>query len=131
MASANKSVAIYFILTLCILASIVCGAGWFQAREESRQVREMNRQLVAQLSQGHNAAVVNENAAAAIGDSAEQSTGDGEKSPQGEDGPLILPPGLGQEYPELLLPMTPDRAAGFERRHLQGPLAPNGRFEEW
>jgi len=124
MASPNKPVGIYSILVVCVLTSIVCAVGWFQAREESRQLREMNRNLVAQNSTVRSSGVVNESAADAYRHSAEQS-------PQDEDGQLILPPGLGQEFPELLLPMTPDRATNFERRQISIPLAPPGKSGGW
>jgi hypothetical protein len=111
MASRYKPVGIYSIFVALILASIVCAAGWFQAREESRQLREMNRHLVAQNSTVRNSGVVNGSAAAAYRHSHELS-------PPVEDGQLILPPGLGQEFPESLLPMTPNRATNFERRQI-------------
>lgn len=124
MAFPYKPVGIYSILVVCILASIVCAVGWFQAREESRQLREMNRNLVAQNFTERNSGVVNESAADAYRHS-------GEQSPQVEDGQLILPPGLGQEFPELLLPMTPDRATNFERRQISVPFAPPRMSGVW
>jgi hypothetical protein len=124
MASRHKPVGTYSILVVCILANIVCAVGWFQAREESRQLREMNRNLLAQNSTVRNSGVVNESAADAYRHSAAQS-------PQGEEWRLVLPPGIGQEFPELLLPMTPDRATNFERRQISVPLAPPKWFGEW
>jgi hypothetical protein len=124
MESPTKSVAIYSLLVICVVICIVCGAGWFQARQESRQVREMNRHLFAEISKGQAATVVSDNVPATHRDSAGQS-------PQVEDGELILPPGLGQEFPELLLPMTTDRAVNFERRQLSIPPLPPGRTGGW
>ena len=54
-----------------------------------------------------------------------------EASPQDAVGELVLPPGLGEEFPELLLPMTPDRAVDFERRSLNAPPASPQRYSEW
>src|SRR5262249_25122331 len=117
MASRFNPVLINSVAIGFVIFSVVCVTGWFFAVEESRQLREINRTLVARNSTRPSSGVVNESVMNADRDSARQSS-------QAEAGILILPPGLGQEFPELVLPMTPDRAANFERRQIIGLPAP-------
>ena len=124
MASRMKPVLISSVAIGFVIFSIVCVTGWYSAVEESRQLREMNRNLVAQISAGQRAISVSENAV-------ETHHNVPEEAVQDQDGQLVLPPGLGQEFPELLLPMTPDRALDFQQRQFKAPITLPGQTGEW
>ena len=124
MASRINPVLINSVAIGFVIFGIVCVTGWFFAVEESRQLREMNRHLVAQISGGQRASSVREN-------SVETHQNVPEDAVHDQDGQLVLPPGLGQEFPELLLPMTPDRALNFQQRQFKAPITLPGQTGEW
>jgi hypothetical protein len=124
MPTRNQPARIYGLFFVVAFICIVGVLGWFRAREIDSQHRDADRNLLARNTQIQNTDVANESAAEAGRDSAEPA-------PKTQDGLLILPPGPGEEFPELLLPMTPDRAINFERRQLTAPFGRPGRPAPW
>jgi len=124
MPARNQPARVYGLFFVIAFICIVGALGWFRAWENGRQHQDADRNLVARNTQIQSTKFANESAA-------EPGLDAPEPSPNTPGGLLLLPPGPGQEFPELTLPMTLDRAINFERRQLTATFGHPGRPAPW